>query len=90
MLYIVRTRQTKDDNFKPLEQPNNVYLAIEYDGSIGLTYFTKIFQNAKTFISPEQAKVFIKYNNLKDERYDLSALEICAINFIPVESVKYE
>lgn len=27
MLYIVRTRQTKDDNFKPLEQLNNVYLA---------------------------------------------------------------
>ena len=53
MLYIVRTRQTKDDNFKPLEQPNNVYLAIEYEGSIGLAYFTKHFQNAKTFISPE-------------------------------------
>ena len=64
MLYIVRTKQIKDDNFKPLEQPNNVYLAIEYEGSIGLAYFTKIFQNAKTFISPEQAKTFIKYNNL--------------------------
>ena len=90
MLYIVRTRQTKDDNFKPLEQPNNVYLAIEYEGSIGLAYFTKIFQNAKTFISPEQAKTFIKYTNLKDERYDLFSLEICKINLIPVEVVRYE
>lgn len=90
MLYIVRTRQIKDDNFKPLEQPNNVYLAMEYDGSIGLAYFTKIFQNAKTFISPEQAKTFIRYTNLKDKRYDLSSLEICEVNFVPVEVVKYE